>query len=119
MIRKANNLLRVKLIILHRSPYSSLPARLIPGNPTNEKWIELSQHWRLEHELTHLATKRLAGKLRLTSYDEQIDDALGMLKSLKIFSGDFFSNGTRTEYRFNNREKWQGSHIFKRVESAR
>ena len=93
LIRKVNNLLRAKLIILHRSPYSSLPARLIPGNPTNEKWIELSQHWRLEHELTHLATKRLVGEMRLNLYDELIADALGMLKALKIFSADLFRIG--------------------------
>ncbi|WP_236070202.1 MULTISPECIES: hypothetical protein [Prochlorococcus] len=53
LILKVNNLLRAKLIILHRSPYSSLSAR----NPTNEKVIELSQHWRHEHEITLLATK--------------------------------------------------------------
>ena len=93
LIRKVNNLLRAKLIILHRSPYSSLPARLIPGNPTNEKWLELSEHWRLEHELTHLATKRLVGEMRLNLYDELIADALGMLKALKIFSADLFRVG--------------------------
>ena len=78
---------------MHRSPYSSLPASLIPGNPTNEKWIELYQHWRLEHELTHLATKRLVGEMRLNLYDELIADALGMLKALKIFSADLFRIG--------------------------
>ena len=72
---------------------SSLPARLIPGNPTNEKWIELSQQWRLEHELTHLASKRLVGEMRLNLNDELIAAALGMIKALKIFSTDLFRAG--------------------------
>ena len=93
LIRKTNNLERAKLIILHRSPYSSLPASAIPGKPTNDEWVEMSQRWRLEHELTHLATQRLVGEMRLNLFDELVADALGMLKGLKFFSTDLFRQG--------------------------
>ena len=93
LIRETNLMDRCQLIILHRSPYSCLPSSVIPGKPTTQEWLEISQSWRLEHELTHLATKRLAGEMRLNLFDELVADALGMLKALKLFSADLFRQG--------------------------
>ncbi len=93
LIQNINIKERCQLIILHRSPYSSLPISVIPGKPTTKAWLEISQHWRLEHELTHLATKKLAGEMRLNLFDELVADALGMLKALNVFSADLFRQG--------------------------
>ena len=90
LIRTVNKYERAQLIILHSSPYSSLPASTIPDNPTTSQWLEISQHWRLEHELTHLATQRLVGEMRLNLFDELVADSLGMLKALQFFSADLF-----------------------------
>ena len=93
LIRTINQNERAELIILHRAPYSSLPANIIPGKPTEEKWIQLSQLWRLEHELTHIATRRLVGEMRLNLFDELIADTLGMIKALETFSAVLFLQG--------------------------
>ncbi len=93
LIRTINQHERAQLIILHSSPYSSLPAKAIPGKPTTSQWLEISQHWRLEHELTHLTTQRLVGEMRLNLFDELIADSLGMLKALHLFSADLFRQG--------------------------
>ena len=93
LIRNLNIQERAQLIILHRSNYSSLPASAIPGKPTKEKWLEMSQIWRLEHELTHIATKRLVGEMRLNLFDELLADALGMINSLQLYSADLFRLG--------------------------
>lgn len=93
LIRKLNFQERAQLIILHRSPYSSLPASIIPGEPTTEQWLNISQVWRLEHELTHIATKCLVGEMRLNLFDELVADALGMLNSLGLFSAEIFRLG--------------------------
>ena len=93
LIRETSLMARCQLIILHRSPYSCLPSRVIPGKPSTQEWLEMSQSWRLEHELTHLATQRLAGEMRLNLFDELVADALGMLEALKLFSADLFRQG--------------------------
>ncbi|MCP4972822.1 MAG: hypothetical protein GY914_04000, partial [Prochlorococcus sp.] len=69
------------------------PASQIQESPTEQEWVEISQQWRLEHELTHIATQRLVGEMRLNLFDELIADALGMIKSLKYFSADLFCKG--------------------------
>ena len=35
---------RAQLIILHRSPYSYLPAIAIPGMPITSQWLVMSQY---------------------------------------------------------------------------
>lgn len=93
LISTLNQQERAELIILHRSPYSSLPAAAIPGNPTTSQWLEISHKWRLEHELTHLATKCLVGEMRLNLFDELVADALGMLNSMQLYSAELFRRG--------------------------
>ena len=48
--------------------------------------------WRLEHELTHIACKRLVGEMRINLFDELIADALGMLAALGQFKAALFLN---------------------------
>ncbi len=93
LISTLNQQERAELIILHRSPYSSLLAAAIPGNPTTSQWLEISHQWRLEHELTHLATKCLVGEMRLNLFDELVADALGMLNSMQLYSAELFRRG--------------------------
>ena len=93
LIREVSRNNRAQLLILHRAPYSSLPATGIPGTPTEEQWLMQSQHWRLHHELTHIACRRLVDEMRLNLFDELIADALGMIASLGEFSADLFRRG--------------------------
>ena len=55
LIREVDRRTRCQILLLHRAPYSSLPADTIPEQPSADQWIALSQTWRLEHELTHIA----------------------------------------------------------------
>ena len=65
LIQRFGSQRRAHLIVLHRAPYGSLPASSVPGSLSEEAWIEASSKLRLEHELTHLTTKRLLGKMHL------------------------------------------------------
>lgn len=93
IIKTINYNERSELIILNPAPYSSLPSSIIPGTPTKKRWLNLSQIWRLEHELTHIATKRLVGEMRLNLFDELLADELGMIKTLELFSAELFRLG--------------------------
>jgi hypothetical protein len=84
---------RARLIVLHQAPYGSVPARGVPvelGALGEEAWLAASSRLRLEHELTHLATKRLLGEMRLNLLDELIADCMGMVAALGRFSSDLF-----------------------------
>jgi hypothetical protein len=81
---------RAKLILLHQAPYGSVDASEVPGCPGEARWLELSTALRLEHELTHLATKRLLGEMRLNLLDELIADCMGMVAALGFFDSRLF-----------------------------
>ncbi len=81
---------RACLIVLHQAPYGSVPASLVPGGLSQADWLEASTTLRLEHELTHLATKRLLGEMRLNLLDELIADCMGMVAALGFFSAELF-----------------------------
>jgi hypothetical protein len=86
---------RAKLIVLHEAPYGSLPASAIPssavpGGCSEGQWLAASTKLRLEHELTHLATKRLLGEMRLNLLDELIADCMGMVVALGRFDAELF-----------------------------
>ena len=63
LIRDIDSKCRCQILLLHRAPYSSIPAELVPGQPDAATWIAQSQQWRLAHELTHLACLRLVGEM--------------------------------------------------------
>ncbi len=93
MIREFDAKSRCQILILHRAPYSSLDASSIPNNPNLDQWLEQSQRWRLEHELTHIACRKLAGEMRINLFDELIADAIGMRTALGSFHADLFRQG--------------------------
>ena len=93
LIRELDAKARCQILILHRAPYSSLDASSIPNNPNQDQWIKQSQLWRLEHELTHIACRKLAGEMRINLFDELIADAIGMKTALGSFHADLFRQG--------------------------
>ena len=81
---------RARLIVLHQAPYGSVDAEHVPGGLDEDRWLEASTCLRLEHELTHLATKRLLGEMRLNLLDELIADCMGMVAALGRFDAALF-----------------------------
>lgn len=81
---------RARLIVLHAAPYGSVQASDVPGDLTEAEWLQASSNLRLEHELTHLATKRLLGAMRLNLLDELIADCMGMVAALGRFDAKLF-----------------------------
>lgn len=81
---------RAQLILLHEAPYGSVAADQVPGHLDDQAWLEASSTLRLEHELTHLATKRLLGEMRLNLLDELIADCMGMVAALGQFRSELF-----------------------------
>lgn len=90
LIRDLSAKTRCQILLLHRAPYASLPAERIPDHPDHDRWLNQSQQWRREHELAHIACRRLVGEMRINLFDELIADALGMLASLGTFDADLF-----------------------------
>ncbi|MCP9807574.1 hypothetical protein KBY71_13745 [Cyanobium sp. T1B-Tous] len=90
LIRRFGAKSRAQLILLHEAPYGSVAAQHVPGLPGNESWLEASTVLRLEHELTHLATKRLLGEMRLNLLDELVADCMGMVAALGLFDAQLF-----------------------------
>ncbi|MFM7549392.1 MAG: DUF7005 family protein [Cyanobacteriota bacterium] len=93
LIQRFGRQSRARLIVLHQAPYGSVPAREVPadlGALGDEAWLAASSKLRLEHELTHLATKRLLGEMRLNLLDELIADCMGMVAALSRFSSELF-----------------------------
>ncbi len=81
---------RAQIILLDQGPYGSVSAVHVPGTPSESQWIAASTVLRLEHELTHLAVKRVVGEMRVNLLDELIADTMGMRKALGFFSAQLF-----------------------------
>ena len=62
----------------------------VPGCPDAASWQQASTALRLEHELTHLATKRVLGVMRLNLLDELIADCMEMVAALGLFDARLF-----------------------------
>lgn len=90
LIRQFGPKARAKLILLHEAPYGSVPAQQLPWDLSDAEWCRRSGHLRLEHELTHLATKRVLGEMRINLLDELIADFMGMLKAMGCYSAEVF-----------------------------
>jgi len=90
LIRRFGPKSRARLILLHQAPYGSVAATEVQGCPSEAFWQEASTTLRLEHELTHLATKRLLGEMRLNLLDELVADAMGMVAALGLFDAQLF-----------------------------
>jgi len=90
LIRRFGRQARAQLIVLHEAPYGSVPSAALPWNLSEAQWCRRSSALRLEHELTHLATKRVLGQMRINLLDELIADTMGMLQAMGQFSADVF-----------------------------
>jgi len=90
LIHRFGNQSRAKLIVLHQAPYGSVEARRVPGGLSDQAWLAASTTLRLEHELTHLATKRLLGEMRLNLLDELVADCMGMVAALGFYDAALF-----------------------------
>jgi hypothetical protein len=90
LIRSLDKQARASLILLHEAPYGSVPAASLPISLDEWGWIQASSALRLEHEITHLATKQCLGEMRLNLLDEPIADAMGQLIALGGFSAEMF-----------------------------
>jgi hypothetical protein len=90
LIRRFGRQARAKLIVLHEAPYGSVPAHQLPWDLSEAAWCKRSGDLRLEHELTHMATKRVLGQMRINLLDELIADAMGMLKAMGRYSAEVF-----------------------------
>jgi len=90
LIRRFGPMSRSHVILLHSAPYGSVAPSEVPGCPSHARWQKASTALRLEHELTHLATKRLLGEMRLNLLDELVADCMGMVSSLGLFNAELF-----------------------------
>ena len=81
---------RARLIALHEAPYGSVTADHVPGRPGDAAWLAASTTLRLEHELTHLATKAVLDEMRLNLLDELVADCMGMVAALGRFDAALF-----------------------------
>lgn len=90
LITRVDRQCRARLIVLHDAPYGSVPAEHVPGRPSEAAWLAASTTLRLEHELTHIATKRLLGEMRLNLLDELVADGMGMVAALGFFDAGLF-----------------------------
>jgi hypothetical protein len=90
LIRRYGRQSRGRLIVLHEAPYGSVGAEHVPADLDQAAWLKASTTLRLEHELTHLATKRVLGEMRLNLLDELIADCMGMVAALGFFSAELF-----------------------------
>jgi hypothetical protein len=91
LIRSFGRDSRARLILLHEAPYGSVDALHVPGGLDDQNWLAASTTLRLEHELTHLATKRLVGQMRLNLFDELVADCMGMVAALGRFDAQLFA----------------------------
>ena len=81
---------RGTLIVLHVAPYGSVEAWQVPASLSDDAWLHASTTLRLEHELTHIATKTLLGEMRLNLLDELIADCMGMVAAIGRFDAALF-----------------------------
>jgi hypothetical protein len=78
------------LLICRSQPYSGVPGNVIGLEMSEREWIERSDPIRIEHELTHYATKRVFGIMRRNILDELLADFMGLSHVFGRFSGQWF-----------------------------
>ena len=88
-----------RLMLVLEGPYSGVEAAELGLELAGCEWLERSMRLRLEHELTHYATKRLCGVMSLKLYDELVADFMGASRALGSFRADWFQ-------RFMGLERW-------------
>jgi hypothetical protein len=79
-----------RFIVTCERPYSGVMAAELGIAEGPAAWLEVSTRFRVEHEMTHYATKRLYGAMRLNMLDEAIADFMGMTYALGTFRASWF-----------------------------
>ena len=79
-----------RFIVIGVQPYSGAPAGDLGLGLDDREWLDLSTRWRVEHEFTHYATRRVFGVMRLNLLDETIADFMGATYALGTFRAAWF-----------------------------
>ena len=83
---RAERILRHRILLLNRAPYSNVPAGAL--GLTDADWLERSLRLRRAHECAHYETLRLLGGMRNHALDEILADVLGQIAAFGDFSAD-------------------------------
>lgn len=78
------------LLICRGRPYSGVDANTLGLESTDEEWLGLSDELRIEHEMTHYATKRIFGVMRRNLLDELLADLMGLSHVFGDFGAERF-----------------------------
>jgi hypothetical protein len=79
-----------RFVVIGVQPYSGAPAGDLGLGLDDREWLDLSTRWRVEHEFTHYATRRVFGVMRLNLLDETIADFMGATYALGTFRAAWF-----------------------------
>ena len=79
-----------RIVVVMQNPYSGVAASDLGIELDEDEWESRSMELRIEHELTHYATKRWGGAMQLNVLDELIADFMGITWALGSFHGAWF-----------------------------
>ena len=79
-----------RFLLMGEEEYSSVRAKTLGLDFDDQRWLEISTVFRLEHEFMHYTTKRLFDSMRLNLFDETVCDWMGMVKAVGEFRPDWF-----------------------------
>ncbi len=79
-----------RFLVTHVHPYSDVHADALGLDLDEDQWLERSTTLRLEHELTHYATKRVFGAMRLNLLDETLADFMGLTLALGSYRAAWY-----------------------------
>lgn len=88
-----NCFFRDRVLLTHLDHYAGLEHDQVGHGQTRESWLRTSQCIRVNHELTHHATRRLFDNMRLNLHDEVIADCIGFLSGFGSFDAEVFLLG--------------------------
>ena len=71
-----------RLLLVCDRPYGGVEASVLGLPMSREEWLARSRVLRVEHEMTHYATKRLFGVMRSNVLDELLADVMGATRAL-------------------------------------
>lgn len=83
---KAEAILRHRVILLNRAPYSNIPAEALGLD--GDDWLRRSQALRMRHECAHYETLRIFGNMKNHALDEIAADAMGQIAAFGDFDAD-------------------------------
>jgi len=79
-----------RFVLTCAQPYSSVSAAELGLAMDEAEWLQRSTELRVEHEMTHYATRRAFGVMRLNLLDETLCDFMGTTFALGEFRAEWF-----------------------------